>query len=156
MSDPKVVARGDGRVLQVMEDRQLVKLSAKDTGGAFTLIEQSIAPGAAIPMHYHEREDETFIVTEGEILFEAGDASRVAKPGDVVFAPRRVPHRWHERRPRRREGAPHGHPGRHRRHVRRAGAAPAPPRLRDHRRDRGEVRGGVRVREAIEFVPASS
>lgn len=94
MSDPKVVANGDGRVLQVMEDRQLVKLSAKDTGGAFTLIEQSIAPGAAIPMHYHEREDETFIVTEGEILFEAGDASRVAKPGDVVFAPRRVPHRW--------------------------------------------------------------
>jgi quercetin dioxygenase-like cupin family protein len=48
--------------------------------------------GAAAPMHVHEREDEQFLVLDGEVGFVIGDARVIARAGQSVFLPRGVPH----------------------------------------------------------------
>jgi quercetin dioxygenase-like cupin family protein len=63
------------------------------SGGTFALVEHPIEPRVlAAPMHTHEREDEYTYVLEGEIGVQVGDEVRVARPGDLVFKPRGVPH----------------------------------------------------------------
>src|SRR5262249_11478638 len=57
-------------------------------------------PPANPPMHVHHEADESFVVLEGEVDFYLGDAApRTARPGDFVFGPRGVPHRFEVRTP---------------------------------------------------------
>ena len=68
-------------------------LDAATTGGGFSLVEHPIAPRAlAAPLHTHQNEDEYSYVLEGEVGVQIGDEVTVAKPGDLVFKPRGVPH----------------------------------------------------------------
>ena len=69
-----------------------IKLDGSRTGGAFMLLEVTTEPGGGAPLHTHSREDETLVQLEGEVTVTIGDEERVAKPGDVVFFPRGVPH----------------------------------------------------------------
>jgi quercetin dioxygenase-like cupin family protein len=63
------------------------------SGGNFALVEHPIGPRVlAAPMHTHRHEDEYTYVLEGEIGVQVGDEVRVARPGDLVFKPRGVPH----------------------------------------------------------------
>ena len=63
------------------------------SGGTFALVEHPIGPRAlASPLHTHEREDEYTNVLEGEVGVQVGDEFLVARPGDLVFKPRGVPH----------------------------------------------------------------
>jgi quercetin dioxygenase-like cupin family protein len=68
-------------------------IGEEETGGNFALVEHPIEPRAlAAPMHTHQHEDEYTYVLEGEIGVQVGDEVRVARPGDLVFKPRGVPH----------------------------------------------------------------
>ena len=59
----------------------------------FSLVEHPMSPRAlAAPLHLHTREDEYSYVLEGEVGVQIGDEVTVAKPGDLVFKPRGVPH----------------------------------------------------------------
>jgi mannose-6-phosphate isomerase-like protein (cupin superfamily) len=71
-----------------------IKLTAPQTGGLLSILEITEPPGADGPLHVHHREDETFWILEGEAVIEVGDDVVRAGPGDVVFAPRDVPHRY--------------------------------------------------------------
>jgi quercetin dioxygenase-like cupin family protein len=80
-----------------------VKATAEETAGALTVIDTWLTPAANPPMHVHHGEDEAFYVLEGEVeFFLAGTDSRVARPGDFVFGPRGVPHRFEIRTPQAR------------------------------------------------------
>jgi len=48
-------------------------------------------PGEGPGLHHHPY-TETFIIEEGEATFTAGDATVVARAGDIVVAPAGVPH----------------------------------------------------------------
>jgi quercetin dioxygenase-like cupin family protein len=68
-------------------------IGGEETRGSFALVEHPIGPRAlAAPMHTHEREDEYTYVLEGEIGVQVGEDVLVARPGDLVFKPRGVPH----------------------------------------------------------------
>jgi mannose-6-phosphate isomerase-like protein (cupin superfamily) len=68
-------------------------IEAPQSGGTFALVEHPIGPRVlAAPLHTHEREDEYTYVLEGEVGVQVGDLVRVARPGDLVFKPRGVPH----------------------------------------------------------------
>lgn len=41
--------------------------------------------------------DETWFILEGEYTFEVGGQTFLARPGDYVFGPRNVPHRYANR-----------------------------------------------------------
>ena len=85
------LARDEGERLEFGNSTIVVRASADDTGGAFTLLEE-VPPLVDTPTHLHEREDELFYVLEGEHVFTVDGVEHRAGPGGLVFAPRGVPH----------------------------------------------------------------
>lgn len=69
-----------------------IRITRKQTGGAFTLIEIEVPPGLSGPPHVHHREHQTDHVIEGELVYTVGDETIVAGPGTVVHCPRGIPH----------------------------------------------------------------
>ena len=69
-----------------------VCLSGKDTGGAYCLLEVSLAPGMAVTRHTHTREDEVYFVLAGELEATVGEETFILQPGDTLLAPRDIPH----------------------------------------------------------------
>ncbi len=69
-------------------------LTARDTGGQFTHYRISAPAGAGVPLHLHQREDETFLIRAGRVKFTVAGREVIAAPGDVVFGPRGVAHGW--------------------------------------------------------------
>jgi mannose-6-phosphate isomerase-like protein (cupin superfamily) len=71
------------------------KFTAAQGSGAYSMVELEakelprLPPGSG---HIHTREDESWYVIEGELLFDVGDQQLTAKPGSLVYAPRNVPH----------------------------------------------------------------
>ncbi len=98
MSTPKHTTEAAAPRSLVLGDTILIRLTAADTDGSISLFEQRAAPGGGVPMHVHEREDETFQVLEGSVQFTiatpTGTRDLVATTGDTVWAPRGVPHAW--------------------------------------------------------------
>lgn len=88
----QVLGPEEGRYVQIggMGVRYMVE---PERGGGFALVEHPIAPRAlAAPTHTHENEDEYTYVLEGEVGVEVGGEARVARPGELVFKPRGIPH----------------------------------------------------------------
>jgi quercetin dioxygenase-like cupin family protein len=69
-----------------------VCLTGADTGGAYCLLEVSLAPGIGVPRHIHTREDETYYVTSGELEVIVGEEVFALQAGDALMAPRDIPH----------------------------------------------------------------
>jgi quercetin dioxygenase-like cupin family protein len=73
------------------------RVSAATTHGHYSIVEHPLAPGALVPPHRHEREDELMLVLRGEIGARIGDDILHAKVGEYVFKPRGIPHAfWNE------------------------------------------------------------
>jgi mannose-6-phosphate isomerase-like protein (cupin superfamily) len=79
-----------GERLRWGEVEILVKASAAQTAGALTLWEER--EPVDTPLHVHERDDELFVVLEGEHVFCVGEEEFRVGPGGFVFAPRGIPH----------------------------------------------------------------
>lgn len=66
-----------------------VKATAEQTDGEFFLIEELVAKGAAVPLHVHPEDDETFYVLEGELTFYLGDGRTAQAPaGSFLHIPK--------------------------------------------------------------------
>src|SRR4029077_19049517 len=77
-----------------------VKDTAEERGGALSVIDSRLRAAATPPLHVHHTADEAFFVLEGEVeFFLDGAEPRRAGPGDFVFGPRGVPHRFEVRSP---------------------------------------------------------
>jgi len=62
------------------------------TGGVLSVFRATIPEGFSPPRHIHTREDEVFLVLEGDVCFEIDGRALLAGPGTSVFMPRGVPH----------------------------------------------------------------
>ena len=62
-------------------------VTGEETAGRFSLMETFINPGDGGPFHLHHREDESFLVTEGEMIFYDGKNRIVATAGTFVMCP---------------------------------------------------------------------
>ena len=71
-----------------------VKLTGAQTAGRVGMWLWDARRGAAAPMHVHHREDEYFLVVEGEARLFVGDQRIDARAGDFVVLPREVPHAY--------------------------------------------------------------
>ncbi|QDT11651.1 quercetin 2,3-dioxygenase [Stieleria marina] len=92
---PRFVAPGSGMQYDVLGGDQItIKATAKDTGGAMTILETTVPAGAGPPRHMHSRESETFYVLEGEFEFEVDGETTRASVGAFLSAPPNVPHQF--------------------------------------------------------------
>lgn len=75
----------------------LIRVSAKDTHGIYSLVEVVSEPGDGTPMHVHELEDEHIAVLDGTVRIAYGDRVFDGQPGDVVTLRKGIPHAWGNR-----------------------------------------------------------
>jgi quercetin dioxygenase-like cupin family protein len=75
----------------------LIRVSAKDTNGLYSLVEIVSDPGDGTPMHIHEREDEHIAVLEGTARLAYGDKVIDSQAGDVVTLCKGILHAWGNR-----------------------------------------------------------
>jgi quercetin dioxygenase-like cupin family protein len=69
-----------------------VLLRGEDTGGVLSVVDNDLGAGSPGPyLHTHDF-DEAFCILAGAPVFQVGDELLPARPGDVAFAPRGVPH----------------------------------------------------------------
>jgi mannose-6-phosphate isomerase-like protein (cupin superfamily) len=71
-----------------------VKATADDTGGQYTLLDVTMPPDAASPLHVHHTEDEGFYVLDGSVTIHVGDERVTLVAGQHAFGPRGIPHRF--------------------------------------------------------------
>jgi mannose-6-phosphate isomerase-like protein (cupin superfamily) len=62
------------------------------TGGALSVFRATLTEGFSPPRHVHTREDEVFVVLEGDVGFDLDGRRVQAGPGTSVFMPRGVAH----------------------------------------------------------------
>jgi uncharacterized cupin superfamily protein len=67
--DGSFVSPNDGKKYTVFADTITVKVPGEMTNGAYSISEDVTPPGQGAPPHVHSREQETFIVLEGEYEF---------------------------------------------------------------------------------------
>jgi mannose-6-phosphate isomerase-like protein (cupin superfamily) len=65
---------------------------AEATGGQLTVFRATMPEGFSPPRHIHTREDEVFLVLEGDASFDVDGRRLLAGPGTSVYMPRGVPH----------------------------------------------------------------
>ncbi len=88
----RVQLPGEGPNYDWSNDHSFVKVSAADTDGAYTLIEDNLKATFALGLHRHDQHAETFYVLEGGLDFYLdGDWVR-AVPGTTIHVPAGVPH----------------------------------------------------------------
>ena len=89
---PYALPSGEGKATWFLNTLVVEKAGAEQTGGTFSLTEQTLPPGFETPYHVHHAEDEAFYVVTGEVEF-VGEAGTVKLgPGGYFYGPRNVPH----------------------------------------------------------------
>jgi quercetin dioxygenase-like cupin family protein len=84
-----------GEKIWITGDTVIIRATAAETGGAYTMIEAIASPGNGPPPHLHKNEDETLYVLEGDFEILNGDKGLLkAKPGAVAFVPKGTVHRF--------------------------------------------------------------
>jgi mannose-6-phosphate isomerase-like protein (cupin superfamily) len=79
---------GAGRPVHVLGADLTIKISSRDTNGAFAVFEGRTAPLEGPPLHRHSQHDEYWYIVEGEYRFEIDGAEVYASAGASVYAPR--------------------------------------------------------------------
>ena len=67
---------------------------ASTTDRSFSMVESTEPPGGGAPLHVHHGEAEAFYILEGAIQLTCGDETVTAHPGDFVYTPKDVPHKF--------------------------------------------------------------
>jgi quercetin dioxygenase-like cupin family protein len=62
------------------------------TDGKLSVFRATMPQGFSPPRHIHTREDEVFLVVDGDVCFDLDGDRRFAGPGTTVYMPRGVPH----------------------------------------------------------------
>ena len=88
------VGPGDGKALpNPIGGRMVVKVRDGDTGGGYSIHDNTIPPGSPGPRpHVHRNHEEAFYVLEGELTVRAGAREITAPAGSFVVVPRGVVH----------------------------------------------------------------
>jgi quercetin dioxygenase-like cupin family protein len=65
-----------------------IVLDGAATNGALSLMRLRLPPGAGAPRHRHNREAETLLVADGELVVELDGVERALSAGEAAYLPR--------------------------------------------------------------------
>jgi quercetin dioxygenase-like cupin family protein len=88
------VGPSDGKVItNPIGGRMGLKISAENTGGAYSIHDNTIPPGSPGPRpHLHRHHEEVFYVLEGELTVRIGPRTITAPAGSFVVVPQGIVH----------------------------------------------------------------
>ena len=89
---PTVLGPEEQRAVWFLGALVRVRTSGDATAGSLAVVEQSGERGYGSPLHNHTRDEETFLVLEGELRVEVDGAATAAGPGVAAVLPRDLPH----------------------------------------------------------------
>ena len=97
LSGARVMGLDDGELCHVgrARDPVRIKVSKSADGSALSMIVQEVSPGASIPDHLHEREDEIVLVQAGSGVAAIDGRETSVGAGSIVWVPRGT---WHSGR----------------------------------------------------------
>lgn len=81
-----------GSDLWFLNSHVRVALARSGNHDGISVLEHRLPFGDSPPLHVHHDEDELFYILEGEVLFQIGEVSQVARAGDALVGPRGRPH----------------------------------------------------------------
>jgi quercetin dioxygenase-like cupin family protein len=91
---PFVATAGTGQAVTVRGTRYVILAPSAGTGGALTMLDVALRHGSEPPPQTDLRWNEAFYLLSGTMTFAAGNSTLLAGPGDLVFLPRGVGHRY--------------------------------------------------------------
>ncbi len=80
-----------GRMVHLLGMTVTFKATTAETGGAFSLVELGLAPGAGMPLH-RLPDTESFLILEGEVEFTIGHETLRRGEGDFIPVEAGMPH----------------------------------------------------------------
>ncbi len=93
MATPLIIRKGEGKnTIMLGPDPWTFAITGADTDGHFDFIEATITYLQGPPLHLHHEQDDTFFILEGTLKVQVGDELFDLHPGDLVCAPKGVPH----------------------------------------------------------------
>ena len=96
--DPKrgsvITSTTQGRIIRAFGAELHFHLLGEQTEKRFLLASILAQPGDGPPPHWHENEDECFILQEGRLEFLSGGEWREVSAGGIVFTPKKSIHTY--------------------------------------------------------------
>lgn len=84
-----------GEILDFLGDRARILVDGAATAGRYGLVHMlEMAPGTMPPLHVHPSQDEGFHVLNGELTLLLPGREICVRAGELVLAPRGVPHAY--------------------------------------------------------------
>ena len=77
----------EGHTITVVGDIYRFLATGDETDGKYAMFDAIVPPGGGPPPHIHSREEESFLILEGEITFTVGDKQIVATSGTFANMP---------------------------------------------------------------------
>jgi quercetin dioxygenase-like cupin family protein len=88
MKHPATIRKpGEGRRIGIVGDVYRFLATGEETDGKYATFEAIVPPGSGPPPHIHSREEESFLVLEGEMTFQLGEDRIVAGEGTFLNMP---------------------------------------------------------------------
>ena len=88
MTHPATIRRpGEGSRIGIVGDTYRFLATGNETDGKYATVDALVPPGGGPPPHIHTREEESFLVLEGEITFLLGEERILAGAGTFLNMP---------------------------------------------------------------------
>ena len=91
---PVIMQPGTGEELRAFGNILHVLLNSEQTGGTIAVMLETTPPGGGPPTHFHNNEDEIFLVIDGQISYFAEGQWTEVGVGGVVYLPTGVIHSY--------------------------------------------------------------
>jgi quercetin dioxygenase-like cupin family protein len=83
---------GEGVAVTAFGNEIRFQLTSEQNGGALTVGMATVPPGTRVPPHVQSREEELFLIVEGEYRFWIDGELKDVSAGGLAYMPRGVPH----------------------------------------------------------------
>jgi quercetin dioxygenase-like cupin family protein len=91
--EPHIAQQADQQKIDWIGQMELdVVLDSAISGGQLSIVRIHACRGDASPVHVHSRDDEAFLLIEGQMTVWVGDTRTVLLPGGIGYLPREIPH----------------------------------------------------------------
>lgn len=88
MTHPPTIRKpSEGRRIGIVGDVYRFLATGEETDGKYATFEAIVPPGSGPPPHIHSREEESFLVLEGQMTFQLGEDRFVAEAGTFLNMP---------------------------------------------------------------------